>query len=72
LVLQGKKPFFMKAKDQHKQELIKKFEKLKQTGQLDKYLTKKRKRTAQKEHKHIPWHRRERRPTPVDEKKKRR
>jgi len=49
----------MKAKDENKQELLRKFEKLKQTGQLDKYLTKKRKRKAQKEHKHIPWKRRD-------------
>ena len=58
-MLQGKKPYFMKAKDENKQELLRKFEKLKQTGQLDKYLTKKRKRKAQKEHKHIPWKRRD-------------
>lgn len=58
-MLQGKKPYFMKAKDENKQELLRKFEKLKHTGQLDKYLTKKRKRKAQKEHKHIPWKRRD-------------
>jgi ribosomal RNA-processing protein 36 len=58
LVLQGKKPFYTKKSDEKTLELLEKFTDLKQKGQLNKYLVKKKRRNAAKEHKHIPWRRR--------------
>lgn len=48
-VLSGKKrPFFLKKSEQKKLNLAEKFKELKKTGQLDKYMEKKRKRNAAK------------------------
>jgi len=48
-VLSGKKrPFFLKKSEQKKLNLAEKFKELKRTGQLDKYMEKKRKRNAAK------------------------
>lgn len=58
LVLQGKKPFFPKKSDEKTLELLEKFTDLKQKGQLDKYLVKKKRRNAAREHTRIPWQRR--------------
>ncbi len=57
LVLQGKNPFYTKKSDERTMELLHKFTELKKKGQLDKYLVKKKRKQANKEHKHIPWKR---------------
>lgn len=53
-VLEGKKPYFLKKTDLRKLELAEKYKDLKKSGKLDKYLSKKRKKTAQKEKKKLP------------------
>lgn len=50
----GKKPFYLKAGEKKKLVLEKKFEKLQETGQLEKYMAKKRKRQASKMHTKLP------------------
>ncbi len=57
MVLQGKNPFYTKKSDERTMELLHKFTELKKKGQLDKYLAKKKRKKASKEHKHIPWRR---------------
>jgi len=54
LVGQGKKPFYMKKSEKRKLELAEKYKELKSSGQLEKYLSKKRKRNATKEKKKLP------------------
>ncbi|XP_031569284.1 ribosomal RNA processing protein 36 homolog [Actinia tenebrosa] len=58
LVKQGKKPFYLKKSERKKLELAEKYKKLKSSGKLEKYLSKRRKKTASKDRKHIP-HRRQ-------------
>eukprot|EP00698_Gefionella_okellyi_P001393 TRINITY_DN1133_c0_g1_i1.p2 TRINITY_DN1133_c0_g1~~TRINITY_DN1133_c0_g1_i1.p2 ORF type:complete len:219 (+),score=29.81 TRINITY_DN1133_c0_g1_i1:79-735(+) len=53
----GKKPFFPKKSDIKKQKLVAKFEQLEQAGSVDKFLAKRRKHTASKQHKHVPMRR---------------
>lgn len=53
-VQQGKKPFFLKKADLRKLELAEKYKELQKSGKLEKYLSKKRKKTAQKEKKKLP------------------
>ncbi|KAL0631735.1 rRNA biogenesis protein rrp36 [Maublancomyces gigas] len=57
-IKQGKKPFYLKKAEQKKMLLMDKYSKLNEK-QLDKVVEKKRKRKAQKEHKNIPFSRRE-------------
>ncbi|KAH8149948.1 uncharacterized protein LAJ45_06101 [Morchella importuna] len=58
MIKQGKKPFYLKKTEQKKMLLLDKYRKL-NPKQLDKAVEKKRKRKAQKEHKNIPYARRE-------------
>ncbi|OMJ12808.1 rRNA biogenesis protein RRP36 [Smittium culicis] len=58
LVEQGKKPFFLKKSTVKQIELSERFEKLKGTKKLDMLLEKKRKRNAAKDHKSMPFKRR--------------
>jgi len=53
-VMKGKKAFFLKKSDKKKLELADKYKTLKETGKLDKYLAKKRKKNASKERKRMP------------------
>lgn len=53
-VQQGKKPFFLKKTDLRKLELAEKYKELQKSGKLETYLSKKRKKTAQKEKKKLP------------------
>lgn len=50
----GKKPFFLKKADQKKLALADRFLELERSGQLDKFLEKKRKRNAAKDHVKMP------------------
>jgi ribosomal RNA-processing protein 36 len=57
-VRQGKKPFYIKKTDEHKMVKMQQLEKLQDEGRLDKYLAKKRKKVAAKEHRYMPYQRR--------------
>eukprot|EP00794_Sanderia_malayensis_P020097 gene20097-22067_t len=56
-VQQGKKPFYMKKSEKKKLELVEKYKHLKESGKLEKYLSKKRKRNAAKDRRNLPWKR---------------
>lgn len=53
----GKTPYYLKQSEKKKRVLEKKFDHLEETGQLDKYMLKKRKRVASKMHKKLPFRR---------------
>ena len=53
-VAEGKKPFYLKKSEKKRQELVSKYEELKSTGQLEKYMEKRRKRNAAKDHRYLP------------------
>jgi len=53
-VKEGKKPFFLKKSERKKLTLAEKFKELKQSGKLEKYMEKKRKRNAAKLKKALP------------------
>lgn len=55
---QGKKPFFPKRSVRKEMELVEKFKELESKGKLDKYLAKRRKRNASKDHRLLPSERR--------------
>ncbi|KAJ1944115.1 rRNA biogenesis protein rrp36, partial [Linderina macrospora] len=56
---QGKMPYFLKKRDLKNIEVAEKFSKLKDSAKLDSFLEKRRKRNATKEHRHMPYQRRE-------------
>ncbi|GAQ85226.1 hypothetical protein KFL_002250060 [Klebsormidium nitens] len=58
-IKQGKKPFFLKAADKRKEELVEKYKELKAAGKLDAFLAKRRKKNAAKDHRFIPYRRQE-------------
>jgi len=53
-VKQGKRPYYLKKSALKELELKGKFKKLEKRGHLEKYLKKKRKKTAGKDHKVMP------------------
>lgn len=53
----GKKPFYLKQSEKKARVMEKKFAQLEETGQLEKYIAKKRKRVASKMHKKLPFRR---------------
>mmetsp|Transcript_27623 Transcript_27623/g.88842 ORF Transcript_27623/g.88842 Transcript_27623/m.88842 type:complete len:213 (-) Transcript_27623:119-757(-) len=53
-----KKPFFLKKSELRKQSLVAKYNKLKESGGLEKFMTKRRRKNATKEHVRIPMARR--------------
>ncbi|KAL4458076.1 hypothetical protein ABPG75_012941 [Micractinium tetrahymenae] len=57
-VKDGKSPFFLKKSEQRRLELLAKYEELKASGKLDKFMAKRRKKNAAKSHKHLPGARR--------------
>ena len=59
-VKDGKRPFYLKKSEQRRLELVAKYEELKAAGpgKLEQYLTKRRKRNAAKDHRHLPAGRR--------------
>ena len=57
-VAAGKKPYFPKRSELKRQQLVAKFQRLKETGALEKYMLKRRRKTAAKDHKLVPEGRR--------------
>eukprot|EP00112_Aurelia_sp_Birch-Aquarium-sp1_P009735 Seg2116.2 transcript_id=Seg2116.2/GoldUCD/mRNA.D3Y31 product="Ribosomal RNA processing protein 36-like" protein_id=Seg2116.2/GoldUCD/D3Y31 len=53
-IKQGKKPYFLKKSEKKKLELAEQYKTLKSDGKLEKYLSKKRKRNAAKDRRHLP------------------
>eukprot|EP00310_Coccolithus_braarudii_P020264 CAMPEP_0183351710 /NCGR_PEP_ID=MMETSP0164_2-20130417/26203_1 /TAXON_ID=221442 /ORGANISM="Coccolithus pelagicus ssp braarudi, Strain PLY182g" /LENGTH=210 /DNA_ID=CAMNT_0025523961 /DNA_START=12 /DNA_END=644 /DNA_ORIENTATION=+ len=51
---EGKRPFFQKQSDVKKTQLVAKYDELKQAGRLDKFMTKKRQKTASKQRRLLP------------------
>ncbi|KAJ1960301.1 rRNA biogenesis protein rrp36 [Dipsacomyces acuminosporus] len=58
-VKQGKRPYFLKKRDLKTLELAEKFTKLKDSSKLDNFLEKRRKRNATKEHRSMPYAKRQ-------------
>ncbi|KAJ1661714.1 rRNA biogenesis protein rrp36 [Coemansia sp. RSA 25] len=58
-VRQGKTPYFLKKSELKGMEAAEKFTKLKDSSKLDSYLEKRRKRNATKDHRRMPYQRRE-------------
>ncbi|RLN73872.1 hypothetical protein BBJ28_00006587 [Nothophytophthora sp. Chile5] len=56
-VASGKNPFYLKRKDKKKLELQAKFQNLQETGRLSKFMAKKRKKNASKDHRWLPTQR---------------
>lgn len=50
----GNKPFYLKKSEVRRQELIAKYEDLKKSGRLEKFLEKRRKKNAAKDHRYLP------------------
>lgn len=55
----GKKPFYLKKSEKRKAELVSRFQDLKESGKLDRYMAKRRKKNAAKDHRYVPAGRRE-------------
>ncbi|XP_061435141.1 ribosomal RNA processing protein 36 homolog [Lethenteron reissneri] len=60
LMLQGHSPFYTKKSELRKQELAEKYQALKKSGKVDKFLSQKRKRNAQRDRRKLPPPKRER------------
>ncbi|KAL3693034.1 hypothetical protein R1sor_006685 [Riccia sorocarpa] len=58
-VKEGKKPYYPKKSELRKQELIEKYKELKTSGKLDKFMAKRRKKNATKDHRFVPYRRNE-------------
>ncbi|KAJ0407967.1 hypothetical protein ATCC90586_001995 [Pythium insidiosum] len=56
-VAQGKNPFYLKRNDKKKIELHAKFKDLQESGKLSKFMAKKRKKNASKDHRWLPTQR---------------
>lgn len=56
-VKEGKRPFFISKAAKKKRELLEKFKDLKESGKLDSFLAKKRRRISSKEHTKVPFRR---------------
>ncbi|KAJ2665312.1 rRNA biogenesis protein rrp36 [Coemansia sp. RSA 1200] len=56
---QGKKPYFLKKRELKDLEAAERYSKLKDSSKLDGYLEKRRKRNASKDHRRMPYQRRE-------------
>lgn len=57
-VAEGKKPYYLKKSEQRRLELVSKFDELKKSGRLDKFMEKRRKKNAAKDHRYVPSQRR--------------
>ena len=53
----GKQPYYLKKSEKRRQELIAKYEELKKSGRLERFLEKRRKKNAAKDHRHLPYRR---------------
>ncbi|PIA41187.1 hypothetical protein AQUCO_02300172v1 [Aquilegia coerulea] len=54
---QGKRPFYLKQSEIRDKALIEKYNRLKAAGKLDKFIEKKRKKNASKDHRFMPYRR---------------
>ncbi len=54
----GKAPFYLKKSEKRRLELLAKYESLKESGGLEKYMAKRRKKNASKDHRYLPVGRR--------------
>ncbi|CAN8293953.1 unnamed protein product [Cochlearia groenlandica] len=54
---EGKKPYYLKKSEIRKQELIEKYNTLKESGKLSSFLDKRRKKNATKDHRYMPYRR---------------
>ncbi|KAL2634803.1 hypothetical protein R1flu_006282 [Riccia fluitans] len=57
VVREGKKPYYPKKSELKKQELIEKYKELKSSGKLEKFMAKRRKKNAAKDHRFVPYRR---------------
>jgi ribosomal RNA-processing protein 36 len=57
-VAAGKAPFYLKKSEVKKRELLAKYEELKDSGGLEKFMAKRRKKNAAKDHRYVPSTRR--------------
>lgn len=55
----GKPRYYLKKSEKRKRELLAQYEELKQSGRLEKFMTKRRKKNASKDHRYLPSVRRE-------------
>jgi len=53
-VAAGNKPFYLKKSEKRKRELVAKYEELKATGGLEKFMAKRRRKNASKDHRYLP------------------
>ena len=54
----GKAPFYLKKSEKRRLELLAKYESLRSSGGLEKYMAKRRKKNAAKDHRYLPVGRR--------------
>ena len=54
-IASGKKPYFMKKSMLREEELKEKYKELEEQGQLNKYMSKRRKKNSSKDRKALPW-----------------
>ena len=57
-VRSGKQPYYLKASERKKQALVQRYSQLKESGQLEKVMAKRRKKLASKDHRLVPRGRR--------------
>jgi ribosomal RNA-processing protein 36 len=50
----GKNPYYLKKSEKKRQEILSKYEELKATGGLERYMEKRRKKNAAKDHRYLP------------------
>ncbi|KAL6499683.1 hypothetical protein OROGR_027593 [Orobanche gracilis] len=53
----GKQPYYLKKSELKKQKLIEKYKELKESGKLESFIEKKRRKNAAKDHRYIPYRR---------------
>ncbi|XP_050230397.1 uncharacterized protein LOC126679419 isoform X2 [Mercurialis annua] len=51
----GKQPFYLKKSEVRKQRLVEKYNKLKESGKLESFIEKRRKKNASKDHRYMPY-----------------
>eukprot|EP00771_Trimastix_marina_P001032 gnl/Trimastix_PCT/2078.p1 GENE.gnl/Trimastix_PCT/2078~~gnl/Trimastix_PCT/2078.p1 ORF type:complete len:199 (-),score=34.24 gnl/Trimastix_PCT/2078:48-644(-) len=59
LIKEGKQPFFLKRGDLRRLSVMEHIDELKRSGKLSKALARRRRHTAAKQHKKLPWKRRD-------------
>ncbi|CAA0831526.1 Unknown protein [Striga hermonthica] len=53
----GKQPYYLKKSELRKQQLIEKYKELKESGKVESFIEKKRRKNAAKDHRYIPYRR---------------